>query len=295
MLEAFRSSPKQQHDRLHGRAQAVQDRGAALVATYNETFAAPDVCARMRLVDTDSLRRLRRADLRTATSILGLDTGATARKDELCALVRLHYERRVELLRRVSSIVERQDRAVAQALAGDFCHDGMGAVSDAADRAACAAAGFWWAPARLLPFDHRSPYNRKYTLAVRELLNATSRSVAALDGVVDLMLRRPERVDDARVVALETSVSTADAAMRDALRRFVSHTRAVRVAAQDLPHGVEDDVQLLSDEEIQARTLEAERTRTYNREVQAQMRKAHKQLVRVQADQVKQHYSMALQ
>lgn len=49
------------------------------------------VCQQMRLIESTSLKMLSRADLRTATAILGIDTGNAVRKDQLCQQVKQHY------------------------------------------------------------------------------------------------------------------------------------------------------------------------------------------------------------
>ena len=66
----FLYHPSKQRDRIRKQKEGLQSKGADLVNLYNQTFASPDVCQQMRLIDSTSLKMLSRADF---TRLLGQD------------------------------------------------------------------------------------------------------------------------------------------------------------------------------------------------------------------------------
>lgn len=298
MLNFFNKAPSKQRERIRQQKEDLQSKGAELVNLYNQTFASPNVCEQMRLIESTSLKTLSRADLRTATAILGIDTGNAVRKDQLCQQVKQHYQARIALLQQIQKVLENHDAAVTTVLAGSFCHNGLEIAKT--DAQSCKSSGLIWSPARLEQYQHRNKYNRAYTAAVRKMLSSMNKAIGQLDTILATMVNKPEHIDDERLAAFQVTIDTSDSLMHSAVTEFISHTRYVMIPKQELPYGADppqypSDMQLLSDEEISQRDLEESRKRKFDKNVQSQMKRSHDDIVKKQAEQIKQHYNLALQ
>lgn len=294
----FLYHPSKQRDRIRQHKEDLQSRGAELIKLYNQTFASPDVCQQMRLIDSTSLKMLSRADLRTATAILGIDTGNAVRKDQLCQQVKQHYQARIALLQQIQKVLENHDAAVTTVLAGSFCHNGVDIAN--MDPQSCKSSGLIWSPARLEQYKHRSRYNRAYSGAVRKMLSTINKGVEKLETILEIMVNKPDQIDNDKLASFQVTIDTADSLMHASVTQFISSTRFIMIPKQELPHGADppvdaSDMQLLTDEEISQRELEASRKRKFDKVVRNQMKQSHNDIVQKQAEQIKQHYNLAMQ
>lgn len=145
-------------------------------------------------------------------------------------------------------------------LAGSFCHNGLEIAN--MDPQSCKSSGLIWSPARLEQYQHRNKYNKAYSAAVRKMLGTINKGVANLETILEMMINKPEHIDNDKLASFQVTIDTADSLMHAAITQFVSHTRYVMIPKEELPHGADppqnpSDMQLLNDEKITQRNLEA--------------------------------------